>query len=153
MFPLCLINASVTDAGGIRSRLVSFHGLCRIAFSMVLLKNQTGSALLVYYFCSTIVVFVFLISVWWAPAGPVKQQTFRGWFHFTSPPLSDIVSSAAHYFTLIDMTQPSQQGSLTCADGAPTGLFSHPEIKPSAAGLLLHCWEHSRPQMKCMQAA
>lgn len=73
------------------------------------------------------------------PTGTVKQQTFRGWFHFTSAPLSDIASSAAHYFTLIDMTQRSRRGSLTSADGAPTGLFSHPEIKPSAAGPLLHC--------------
>ena len=53
MFPLCLINASVTDAEGIRSRLVSFpptlfSSVCHIAFPMVLLKKQAGSAFPVF---------------------------------------------------------------------------------------------------------
>ena len=61
MFPFCLINASVTDAEGIRSRLVSFpptlfSSVCHIAFPVVLFKKQTGSAFAAFLF------FFFLLS-------------------------------------------------------------------------------------------
>lgn len=53
MFPFCLINASVADAEGITSRLVSFpltlfSSVRHIAFPMVLFKKQTGSAFRVF---------------------------------------------------------------------------------------------------------
>lgn len=75
-----------------------------------------------------------------APTAIAKQQTF-GVVGFTSPLHLYQTSFRVrlHYFTLTDMTQRSRRDSLTSADGAPTGLFSHPEIKPSAAGPLLHC--------------
>lgn len=50
MFPFCLINASVTDAEGIRSRLVSFPSslffpvFATLPFQWSFFKKQTGSA-------------------------------------------------------------------------------------------------------------
>lgn len=63
MFPFCLINASVTDAEGIRSRLVSFpwtlfSSVCHIAFPMVLFKKQTGSAFPVFLFTQPLLLFL-----------------------------------------------------------------------------------------------
>lgn len=69
MFPFCLINASVTDAEGIRSRLVSFPSTLlssdgHAASPMVLFKKQTGSAapVFLHVFYSTIVFYVVFLK-------------------------------------------------------------------------------------------
>ena len=108
MFPFCLINASVTDAEGIRSRLVSFpptlfSSVCHIAFPVALFKKQTGSAFPVFILTQPIVVFFkccfcqirlvdqiffflpspadcwIILKCQTAQAGTVKQQTFPAW--------------------------------------------------------------------------
>lgn len=151
MFPLCLINASVTDAGRIRSRLVSFHRLCHIAFPMVLLKKQTGSDCLFIIFAG-LWLFLCLSFLSDGPRKEVLDSRLLAWlvsFHLSTFIRHHFECSSL--FHTYGMTQRFQRGSLT-SDEAPTGLFSHPEIKPSAAAPLLYCWEHSRTVMKYMQA-
>lgn len=86
------------------------------------------------------------------------KQTFGGgWFHFCALPLLELLfSSVTHYFTFINLTHQSgrRQGrmqevavfvSAEAADGMDRfrgelwRLFSHPEIKLSAAGPVPHC--------------
>ncbi len=91
MFPFCLINASVTDAGGIRSRLVSFppalfSSVCHIAFPMVLFKKQTGSAFPVFLLTQPL-----LFSCCFCQIQLTDQNMFFPLIQLTGGPQSDVL--------------------------------------------------------------
>lgn len=188
MFPFWLINASVTDAEGIRSRLVSFpltlfSSVCHIAFPMVPFKKQVGSAFPVYLFTHPLLLFHFcfcqvclvdkiyfstftnwpldlsyILKCQTAQIGTVKEKTclrrvigftsllwqslyscFQVWL-IISPLLTWVISLADH------ITAGYRKLYFFCYSWQPLlgrfwRLFSHPEIKLSATGLVLHCWE------------
>lgn len=190
MFPLCLINASVTDAGRIRSRLVSFpltlfSSVCHIAFPMVLFKKQTCSLFIIptwpplLFFCFFSPHIVFVVVHFRQPHLKLKCQTATAlsnsrllvWRGFCSAPLLRFApnsSSVTHYFTFINLTHQSRwlhrdriqevtffflSLSLRVCWGCKWEesflggfwrLFGRPEIKLSAAGPVLHCWEEHR---------
>lgn len=184
MFPLCLINASVTDAGRIRSRLVSFpltlfSSVCHIAFPMVLFKKQTCSLFIIPTWPLLFFFFhiVFVVIRFRQPHLKLKCQTatvlsnsallvWCGLLHSAPPFHTELIfSSVTHYFTFINLTHQSRWlhrdriqevtffFSLRVCWGCKWEesflggfwrLFGRPEIKLSAAGPVLHCWEEHR---------
>lgn len=122
MFPFCLINASVTDAGGIRSRLVSFpltlfSSDCHIAFPMFFFKKKKTGSVFPVYQCSCFYALFFFNQICLTVLSCTNQNVnllsqvlsnsrlWCDWFHFTTLALFELsFSSVTHYFTFINLT-------------------------------------------------
>lgn len=136
MFPLCLINASVTDAGRIRSRLVSFpltlfSSVCHIAFPMVLFKKQTCSLFIIptwpplLFFCFFSPTLFSLSYTFdsrtsnWNVKLPRLCQTADSWFGEGFAPLRSSVSRRTPRVWLI--ISPLLTWHISLADSIETG--------------------------------